>query len=197
MAKKRKVDSSEPYPELGRPTPAECQAGLPILSASGSARDYRLTVVLNADRSRRPVSLARSSQPSYPGACRRKSRAGRARANNKRRRGSGFTGICCLWRPTLNLKRAVAPAEQKHWLLQYSQRQGPAWAFASYASLELNLLRQVRTILSQNTTDTTSHRAFSKLKKHFPTWEDVMQAPAGLSSHCPMTAAVQGPQNQI
>ena len=31
----------------------------------------------------------------------------------------------------------------------------------------------VSTILSQNTTDKTSHKAFSSLKKSFPTWESV------------------------
>lgn len=31
----------------------------------------------------------------------------------------------------------------------------------------------VRTILSQNTTDTTSHKAFASLKAKFPTWESV------------------------
>jgi hypothetical protein len=37
----------------------------------------------------------------------------------------------------------------------------------------------VRTILSQNTTDVTSHRAFSALKARFPTWGHVMAAPSG------------------
>ncbi|KAL1508661.1 hypothetical protein AB1Y20_004757 [Prymnesium parvum] len=36
----------------------------------------------------------------------------------------------------------------------------------------------VGTILSQNTTDTNSHRAFSQLKALFPTWEEVRLAPA-------------------
>ena len=40
---------------------------------------------------------------------------------------------------------------------------------------------QARTILSQNTTDTTSSRAFKKLKDSFPTWEEVRIAPAGQS----------------
>jgi hypothetical protein len=34
----------------------------------------------------------------------------------------------------------------------------------------------VRTILSQNTTDLTSHRAFASLKASFPTWQQVMAA---------------------
>lgn len=38
---------------------------------------------------------------------------------------------------------------------------------------------QVRTILSQNTTDHTSHRAFASLKQAFPTWQSVLDAPAG------------------
>ena len=38
---------------------------------------------------------------------------------------------------------------------------------------------QVRTILSQNTTDNTSHRAFASLKEAFPTWEEVLEAPSG------------------
>ena len=38
---------------------------------------------------------------------------------------------------------------------------------------------QVRTILSQNTTDTTSARAFAGLKAGFPTWDSVLAAPAG------------------
>ncbi|KAK9814172.1 hypothetical protein WJX72_001606 [[Myrmecia] bisecta] len=37
----------------------------------------------------------------------------------------------------------------------------------------------VRTILSQNTTDVTSHAAFANLKKVFPTWEGVRTAPEG------------------
>jgi endonuclease III len=38
---------------------------------------------------------------------------------------------------------------------------------------------QVRTILSQNTTDTNSVRAFKSLKERFPTWEAVRTAPEG------------------
>lgn len=38
---------------------------------------------------------------------------------------------------------------------------------------------QVRTILSQNTTDDTSARAFAGLKAGFPTWEAVLAAPEG------------------
>jgi len=34
----------------------------------------------------------------------------------------------------------------------------------------------VRTMLSQNTTDVTSHRAFMQLKERFPTWEECLQA---------------------
>mmetsp|Transcript_6298 Transcript_6298/g.18067 ORF Transcript_6298/g.18067 Transcript_6298/m.18067 type:complete len:395 (-) Transcript_6298:94-1278(-) len=37
----------------------------------------------------------------------------------------------------------------------------------------------VRTILSQNTTDTTSKRAFLQLKASFPTWDEVLHAPDG------------------
>jgi len=37
----------------------------------------------------------------------------------------------------------------------------------------------VRTILSQNTTDKTSIRAFTKLKEHFPSWKEVLEAPNG------------------
>jgi hypothetical protein len=37
----------------------------------------------------------------------------------------------------------------------------------------------VRTILSQNTTDITSARAFASLKQQFPTWEDVRLARTG------------------
>ena len=40
---------------------------------------------------------------------------------------------------------------------------------------------QVRTMLSQNTTDTTSHRAFQRLKDVFSDWESMRQAPAGSS----------------
>ncbi len=42
---------------------------------------------------------------------------------------------------------------------------------------------QVRTILSQNTTDATSHRAFASLKAAFPGekgWAEVLRAPSGL-----------------
>lgn len=35
------------------------------------------------------------------------------------------------------------------------------------------------TILSQNTTDVNSHRAFTKLKDRFPEWEDVCTADSG------------------
>jgi endonuclease-3 len=35
----------------------------------------------------------------------------------------------------------------------------------------------VLTILSQNTTDVNSNRAFENLKKRYPTWEDVLNAP--------------------
>jgi hypothetical protein len=38
---------------------------------------------------------------------------------------------------------------------------------------------QVRTILSQNTTDVTSQRAYTSLKQLFPAWEQVRTAPAG------------------
>ena len=38
---------------------------------------------------------------------------------------------------------------------------------------------QVRTILSQNTTDTNSVRAFKSLKERFPTWDSVRTAPEG------------------
>ena len=34
----------------------------------------------------------------------------------------------------------------------------------------------VRTILSQNTNDVNSGRAYSNLREHFPTWEDVLNA---------------------
>ena len=37
----------------------------------------------------------------------------------------------------------------------------------------------MRTILSQNTTDDTSARAFAGLKAGFPTWEAVLAAPEG------------------
>src|SRR5680860_158813 len=35
----------------------------------------------------------------------------------------------------------------------------------------------VATILSQNTSDTNSSRAFAELKKRFPTWPEVIEAP--------------------
>lgn len=38
---------------------------------------------------------------------------------------------------------------------------------------------QVRTILSQNTTDITSQRAYTSLKQAFPNWELVRTAPLG------------------
>ena len=41
---------------------------------------------------------------------------------------------------------------------------------------------QVRTILSQNTTDVNSHRAFASLKEAFPTWQSVLEAPPGAPS---------------
>ncbi len=41
---------------------------------------------------------------------------------------------------------------------------------------------QVRTILSQNTTDATSHRAFAALKEALPTWEAVRLAEPGAAS---------------
>ena len=34
----------------------------------------------------------------------------------------------------------------------------------------------IATVLSQNTTDTNSHRAFSELKSRFPTWDEVLAA---------------------
>lgn len=104
MAKKRKVDSSEPYPELGRPTPAECQTVRDALSALHGARSP-------------PI-------------------------------------------------QELADEKAVQGVLEQTTKDDGV------------LDSLVRTILSQNTTDTTSHRAFSKLKKHFPTWEDVMQAPA-------------------
>lgn len=44
-------------------------------------------------------------------------------------------------------------------------------------------MMQVRTILSQNTTDVNSHRAFASLKEAHPTWQSVLEAPPGASSH--------------
>lgn len=38
---------------------------------------------------------------------------------------------------------------------------------------------QVRTMLSQNTTDITSLRAFNTLKERYPTWDSVYAAPNG------------------
>ena len=38
---------------------------------------------------------------------------------------------------------------------------------------------QVRTILSQNTTDVNSRRSFAALKKAFPTWPEVLKAKDG------------------
>ena len=43
---------------------------------------------------------------------------------------------------------------------------------------------QVRTILSQNTTDVTSQRAFAALKDTFPTWQAVREAQAGARPGC-------------
>ncbi len=37
----------------------------------------------------------------------------------------------------------------------------------------------VATILSQNTSDTNSSRAFARLKQRFPQWEDVLKSPPG------------------
>ena len=48
---------------------------------------------------------------------------------------------------------------------------------------------QVCTILSQNTTDINSHRAFTKLKDRFPTWEEVRTADSG--NHCCCVAVLQ------
>lgn len=42
----------------------------------------------------------------------------------------------------------------------------------------------VRTILSQNTTDITSARAFEQLKTRFPEWDQVLQAPAAEIVEC-------------
>ena len=39
-------------------------------------------------------------------------------------------------------------------------------------------------MLSQNTTDVNSKRAFAALKEAFPQWEDVRQAPDGGGSPC-------------
>jgi hypothetical protein len=44
------------------------------------------------------------------------------------------------------------------------------------------LLLQVRTILSQNTTDITSQRAYTSLKQSFPNWELVRTAAPGENS---------------
>ena len=46
-------------------------------------------------------------------------------------------------------------------------------------SRQLVLDALVGTILSQNTTDTNSHRAFSNLKAAFPTWDDVRLSAPG------------------
>lgn len=45
----------------------------------------------------------------------------------------------------------------------------------------LHLLLQVRTILSQNTTDVTSARAYTSLKQSFPSWELVRTAAPGVA----------------
>jgi len=50
----------------------------------------------------------------------------------------------------------------------------PAWRPHGDAMSEL-----VLTILSQNTSDSNSGRAFMRLKERFPTWEAVMHAPVG------------------
>lgn len=39
---------------------------------------------------------------------------------------------------------------------------------------------QVQTILSQNTTDTNSHKTFANLKADFKDWDDVRRAPSGV-----------------
>ena len=41
----------------------------------------------------------------------------------------------------------------------------------------------VLTILSQNTNDTNRDRAYADLRKRFPTWEDVADAPVGAIAH--------------
>ena len=59
---------------------------------------------------------------------------------------------------------------------------GSKWAEGVCWSQQLPegcVLPQVRTILSQNTTDTTSKRAFLQLKAGFPTWTSVQSAGEG------------------
>lgn len=85
--------------------------------------------------------------------------------------------------PSLQKKTRPSPAECRAALaaLDTMHPAGPAApdgcdADAAVASVMDSL---VRTILSQNTTDTTSMRAFVTLKERFPTWERVRTAAAG------------------
>lgn len=51
----------------------------------------------------------------------------------------------------------------------------------------------VRTLLSQNTTDVTSGRAFSTLKQRFPTWGSVLAAPVAEVADAIRVRARSGP----
>ncbi|GAQ89783.1 hypothetical protein KFL_005620010 [Klebsormidium nitens] len=74
------------------------------------------------------------------------------------------------------------PLTQTSASLQITQAQPPGET-AGHSSVLDSL---VRTILSQNTTDTNSKRAFASLKQAFPTWEDVRAAGPG-----PLAASIK------
>lgn len=64
----------------------------------------------------------------------------------------------------------------------HSPEQGPLpHQSACLRCIQASLYLQVCTILSQNTTDVNSARAFAQLKKKFPVWELVRTASNGAS----------------
>ncbi|EGD82416.1 hypothetical protein PTSG_03059 [Salpingoeca rosetta] len=72
------------------------------------------------------------------------------------------------------------PAECKHMHDALVQLYGPRTRPPHHRAANTNLLDSlVRTILSQNTTDSNSSAAFRNLKQTFPTWEDVHSADVG------------------
>lgn len=77
------------------------------------------------------------------------------------------------------VRRQVHAAHERHVYLSATL---PAIAMLEQQHTNACPRTQVRTMLSQNTTDITSARAFASLKAAFPTWEGVRDAPPGVFS---------------
>src|SRR5947207_15790194 len=94
-----------------------------------------------------------------------------------------------MWRPesmdkTVTRQTTTQPTTTEPYSLPPREKiQQVAAALAqTYGELEWRprtdpLSELVLTILSQNTSDTNSFRAFEQMKARFPTWEDVLDAP--------------------